>query len=82
MHSSTERWLPIPGYEGHFEVSDLGRIKSLERFVPHAYSGQQKVHERIRATPLDRKGYPRALLVIDGRLKSWAVHRAVMEAGL
>lgn len=26
-----ERWLPIPGFEGRYEVSDLGRVKSLAR---------------------------------------------------
>lgn len=26
---SIERWLPIIGYEGHYEVSDHGRVRSL-----------------------------------------------------
>jgi hypothetical protein len=29
----TERWLPIPGYEGYYDVSDLGRVRSLDRVV-------------------------------------------------
>jgi hypothetical protein len=28
-----ERWLPIPGFEGSYEVSDQGRVKSLNRIV-------------------------------------------------
>lgn len=28
-----ERWLPVKGYEGRYEVSSLGRIKSLSREV-------------------------------------------------
>jgi len=28
-----ERWLPIPGYEGFYEVSDQGRVRSLDRYV-------------------------------------------------
>jgi len=31
----SERWLPIPGFEGLYEVSDFGRVKSLDRLVPH-----------------------------------------------
>lgn len=26
-----ERWLPVPGYEGSYEVSDMGRVRSLDR---------------------------------------------------
>lgn len=26
-----ERWLPVPGFEGHYAVSDRGRVLSLER---------------------------------------------------
>ena len=26
-----ERWLPVPGWEGLYEVSDLGRVRSLPR---------------------------------------------------
>jgi hypothetical protein len=28
-----ERWLPIVGYEGSYEVSDLGRVRSLTRLI-------------------------------------------------
>ena len=28
-----ERWLPVIGYEGIYEVSDLGRVRSLDRYV-------------------------------------------------
>jgi len=27
----SERWLPVPSYEGLYEVSDLGRIRSMRR---------------------------------------------------
>lgn len=27
----TERWLPVPGYEGLYEVSDMGQVRSLGR---------------------------------------------------
>jgi hypothetical protein len=37
MHSPTqqydEKWLPIAGYEGIYEVSDVGRVRSLDRFI-------------------------------------------------
>lgn len=30
--NATERWLPVPGYEGEYEVSDQGRVRSLDRY--------------------------------------------------
>ena len=27
--NATERWLPVPGYEGEYEVSDQGRVRSF-----------------------------------------------------
>lgn len=38
---SDERWLPISGYEGLYEISDHGRVRSVERYVPH---GRHKGH--------------------------------------
>ena len=28
-----EEWLPVGGYEGHYEVSSLGRVKALRRLI-------------------------------------------------
>lgn len=75
-----ERWLPIPGYEGYYEVSDAGRVRSVDRFVAHARAGKQFVRGRIMSAGLDTKGYPRLVLIVNKRFKSWAVHRAVMAA--
>lgn len=30
----SERWLPVVGFEGQYEVSDLGRVRSLDRLLP------------------------------------------------
>lgn len=30
----TENWLPVVGYEGYYEVSDQGRVRSLDRVLP------------------------------------------------
>lgn len=77
---SPERWLPIPGYEGHYEVSEAGRIRSLDRYVEHSRSGRQFVAGRVLVARIDRKGYWRLTLSLDGHVKCWAVHRALMAA--
>ena len=54
---SEERWLPVPGYEGHYEVSDLGRMRSFK-------------WGRVRLlNPTLMNGYPTALLCMPGKKK-------------
>lgn len=52
-----EIWKDIAGYEGLYQVSNLGRIKSLERYVKHNYGGLKKVSERILKPDIDRREY-------------------------
>lgn len=57
-----EFWKDIKGYEGHYQVSDLGRVKSLARVVEirKGIFGNKK--ELILNTAKDRKGYLRVKL--------------------
>jgi len=46
----------VPGYEGKYQVSNIGRVKSLERWRDNGYGGY--LHkERILKARLDKKGY-------------------------
>jgi hypothetical protein len=38
-----EKWLPLPGYEGLYEVSDMGRIKSVGRTSTNGRDVQEKI---------------------------------------
>lgn len=71
-----ESWKPIKGYEGLYEVSNLGRIKSLERI---AKGTNRKIREMIRK-PNIMKGYHCIALVKDGHKKVFRIHRLVIEA--
>jgi hypothetical protein len=42
-----ERWKDIPGFEGYYKASDFGRIKSLDRIIPHPRLKQQFVAGRV-----------------------------------
>ncbi len=42
-----ETWKPIPDYEDYYEVSDLGRVRSLDRIIPHPRIKTQFVKGRI-----------------------------------
>jgi hypothetical protein len=43
----SETWKDIYGYEGYYQVSNLGRVKSLDRIIPHPRLYQQFVEGRI-----------------------------------
>lgn len=70
-----ETWLPIRGFEGKLEVSDLGRVRSVERFVAFG-QGRRWVPSTIRKLSNDRDGYK----IIWASGKNIKVHRAVAEA--
>lgn len=75
-----ERWLPIAGYEGMYEVSDLGRVRSLERIVRNRV-GLMKKPERILKPQInrDRGGYLQVTLFRDGKWKTKKIHTLVLE---
>ncbi|QEM09126.1 NUMOD4 domain-containing protein [Mucilaginibacter rubeus] len=42
-----EIWKDVPGFEGSYQASSLGRVKSLDRTVPHPQLYKQFVKGRI-----------------------------------
>lgn len=59
----------IPGYEGKYQVSNLGRVKSLD------YNKTGK--ERILKLRQNNSGYLYVILCKNGKLKNYLVHRLV-----
>ncbi len=72
-----ENWKDIKGYEGHYQVSDLGRVKSLERKVKCRGDGLRTVNEKILKSYLDSKGYFQVKLNKKGSHKSFNTHKLV-----
>jgi len=75
-----EIWRDIAGYEGLYQVSNMGRVKSLERIITRKNGKKQTIRERIlkpRATP---DGYLQLHLNKSGKRKFFFVHRLVCEA--
>lgn len=77
-----EIWKGIEGYEGIYQVSNLGRVKSLERVVRHNCGGSKIVRERILKTHICSSGYIGACLALNGGKKTALVHRLVAIAFL
>lgn len=75
-----ERWLPVVGYEKCYEVSDHGRVRSLDRVVKHARYGVQRRAGKVLKQNRDTNGHHQVGLYRDGIRISVFVHRLVATA--
>ena len=81
-----EKWKDIPGYLGYYQISNLGRVRSLERTLTYPKSdmypnGYTRVLKEKILTPCkDKKGYLFVQLFINGNFKSKRIHRLVAES--
>lgn len=75
MASSQEQWLPVSDYEDLYEVSSLGRVRSLRRGIVLKPSlcpiGSNRNKQAI---------YPRVNLCANGRCQTFYIHRLVAVA--
>ena len=74
-----ERWAAVPGYEGWYEVSDLGRVRSVTRTV-RTSRGVRTYQGRILKRWVNARGYASVTLAKRGECKDWFVHRLVLQA--
>lgn len=77
--AAAERWRPVPGYVGAYDVSDLGRVRSLDRIVPRAQH-TMRVRGRVLAPYSDGDGYRVVTLCEPGRARCLRVHVLVLTA--
>lgn len=81
VNEDGELWKPIENYEGLYEVSNKGNVRSLDRDVQY-----KKTDFTMKITGIDlkpnvlKKGYLQVGLSKSGKLKSMLVHRLVMNA--
>ena len=79
-HEEYEVWRDVEGYEGLYQVSNFGRVHSLDRFVPRKTGTSQKVHGRILKLTEDKDGYLQVGLWKRNKMKKVKVHRLVGKA--
>ena len=70
-------WRPVPRFEGSYEISALGQVRSLPRVVRRK-KGSYSIHGRVLSQRLN-KGYPMVDLSIEGLVTHIRVHRIVCE---
>ena len=74
-----EEWKPVKGFEGLYEVSNLGQVRSLDRLRKNV-KGMAKINGRIITGNHGGKHYYQVALRKDGKKKYMSVHRLVAEA--
>jgi hypothetical protein len=79
-----EEWLSIAGFEGAYEVSSYGRVRSVGRFVRNSSNGKATVWREgvVIKQQKHKNGYYCATLRKDGKQKTCTVHRLVAKAFL
>ena len=75
-----EIWKDIPGWEGYYQASNIGRIKSIARTVPTVYGAIRVIKEHIMRSYLSQGGYPSMHLSKDKTVRGIAVHILVCTA--
>lgn len=76
-----EEWRPVTGYEGYYEVSNLCRVRSIERTGTNKYkNGQKCIHGIIRLTEINKFGREQVVLSKNGKTKKYFVHRLMASA--
>ena len=71
-----EIWRSIDGYEGLYEVSNTGLIRSLDRFV----GNRNRIKGKILSIKIEKNGYCSVALFKYGKMKRYLVHRLVARA--
>lgn len=85
MSKEIENWKPIVGYEGLYEVSNNGNIRTVERITKMFMFLQNRYVDRvikckIKSKCKDKDGYELVNLKKEGKHKPGKVHRLVAEA--
>ncbi|PTH36721.1 NUMOD4 motif-containing HNH endonuclease [Staphylococcus agnetis] len=75
-----EIWKDVVGYEGLYEVSNQGRIRSKERYVKVKDSNFRYLKSKVLKERITKLGYNRVALYKNSKPANKFVHRLVMEA--
>ena len=78
MTNVTEKWLPVAGYEGLYEISNLGRLKSLKKILKLKGNHTLIYEERIMKLKVsETRRYYQVKLYKEAVYKYWFIHRLV-----
>lgn len=77
-----EIWKDVPGYEGSYQVSNLGNVKSLARWIDSSANKGYLSKEKYLKQALSKRGYYVLVLNKDKKPRMFNVHQLVVMAFL
>lgn len=80
MNPTQERWLPVPGYEGYYEVSDHGNVRSVDRVIHSTKRGPLRRSGAMMTPTVRPDGYAVVPLSRSGTRRMARVNMLVLEA--
>ena len=75
-----EEWKDIKGYEGSYQISNLGRVKSLSRIIIRSNGNPTTIKAKIKKTPIRNDGYFIVNLCMNNGSNVNLIHRLIAEA--
>lgn len=75
-----EKWKPVQGYEGFYEVSNEGRVRSVDRYVKQRDKFMQLKKGKVLSPAKNRLGYMCVALSRENKLSARTIHRLVAIA--
>lgn len=72
-----EEWRSVKGYEGYYEVSSKGKVRSVDRVIKTANGIKRKYSGKILSQHLSDKNYPLISLYMNCNEKTYYVHKLV-----
>jgi hypothetical protein len=84
MVLNIEVWKDVIGYENLYQISNLGRVKSLakKRFTGKNFKTIREYPEKILSTKFNNNGYEQTTICKNGVLSCFLVHRLVAKSFL
>lgn len=77
---TTEEWVPVVGHEGLYEVSDQGRIRSMDKVVTTRTNITRNLRGRVLSPVRDETGRERILLTSPAGRKTHLLSRLVLKS--
>lgn len=77
FEAGIEIWRDVPGWEGMYQVSTFGRVKTMERMIKSNCNNFRISEERIKEVELRKDGYTATLFCRNSKVTQYKIHRLV-----
>lgn len=82
LRHAPEYWQDIQGYEGYYQISNYGNVKSLDRVIKEKTGKTQTIKGRVLKPRINRGGYYYVGLRKNGSRATFAIHQLVAQTFL